>query len=357
MLPLAVCAALCLVAVLSHAADDDAACRQEGDLPIKSSAMLQVQHAKMAATLVAQAVSNKTADPDFHFGSLHDVVGQDGVLVISLERKQARFDYSSGKLKEAGILATEFPAADVERMSPEELNQGCAKGEANAPEANAQTCHGRAGGGCTYVNEQAVAESHRRALTAAMERKNDWTAILEDDVVPVRPEIWNAAFEKAWREVPEHVKLVRLGWCQFPDEENNKELTLSQETFRDVGDFQVLNWVGYMPGHNYNPGLCTTAYMVHRDIIPEMLKLFPCCCALDCCFLYDFLGKGWEEGSPRGQQILMHLDAQGSTDYARGLHLPWVHQSGIFVQDAKNTPSTQAWMNTIKSVTDRKSVV
>lgn len=290
---------------------------------------------------------NVTPDATFKFGSLHDVVGQDGVLVISLQRKRDRFLFSVDKLKQAHIWPTEFAAADLECLSESEVSQGCYKAESPG------TCEGRAGAGCTSGNEQAVSESHRRALEAAMTRKNDWTAILEDDVMPVRPKRWNAAFKKAWKTKPDHVKLVRLSWCHFPSDPSVQHLSLAHQTFQDTGDFQFLNWTGYQDaggGQSYNPGLCTSAYMVHRDIIPEMLKLFPCCCAVDCCLLYDLFGKGWEQGKPRGLEFMMHLDAWGSTDYSKGLHLPWVHQGGVMVQNARDTPSTQWWADTIESV-------
>lgn len=277
-------------------------------------------------------------DSDFQFGSIHDVVGRDGVLVISLLQKHDRFDRTAGKLKEAGIWPTEFPAADVECLTAEELNQGCSH-----PDVGAETCKDRTGDGCTSSSEQAVAESHRRALTAAMERQNDWTAILEDDVVPVRPERWDRAFHKAWRHLPEHIKMVRLSWCHFPGEVSWADLT--HESFRDAGDFHLANWTGYSwsaggGGTHYNPGLCTSAYMVHRDIIPEMLKLFPCCSAVDSCYLYDFFVSGWDGGTARGMEIMMHLDAWGSAEYADGFQQPEMQQGGVIVQDVREAPST-----------------
>lgn len=321
-----------------------------------ASSLLQVHKAKGTQALKMKSkdvdcsgqAREMVPDESFQWGSLHDVVGQDGVLVISLIRKNARFDYSAAKLRQAGVWPTEFAAADVECLSEEELSHGCLKGDAENSNVNEQACQGRAGGGCAYVNEQAVAESHRRALTAASEREKEWTAILEDDVVPVRPETWNEAFSKAWQQVPGHVKLVRLSWCQFPGD--NPGSTLGQDTYSDTGEFYIYNWTGYEPGRHYNPGLCTSAYMVHRDIIPQMLQLFPCCCAVDCCLLYDFMAKGWEQDAPQGLQFMMHLDAKGSTEYAKGFHLPWVTQMGVLVQDARDVPSTAWWENTIESV-------
>jgi len=55
--------------------------------------------------------------------------------------------------------------------------------------------------GCRSKTEQAITDSHRRALQAAMERNNsEWTAILEDDVVPLHPGYFDASFKEAWPE-------------------------------------------------------------------------------------------------------------------------------------------------------------
>lgn len=221
-------------------------------------------------------------------------------------------------------------------LSEGELDKGCFRG---GSQSGADACEGRTGTGCASVNEQAVAESHRRALVAAMEREREWTAILEDDVVPVRPESWSNEFEKTWKQVPEHIKMVRLSWCHFPAEV--AWATLAHDRFGEEGDFHLANWTGYTwdTGRHYNPGLCTTAYMVHRDIIPEMLELFPCCSAVDSCYLYDFFVKGWDTGTPRGVEVMMHLDAEGSTDYAQGFQMPDMAQGGVLVQDTREMPS------------------
>lgn len=346
-----------LIALVCAALECDSSSCSEEEFEIPSgSSMLQVQHMKTDTSTVARSEQRSTLqqqqrdhdiecnavpqrispDSDFHFGSLHDVVGQDGVLVISLLRKQNRFEHSLGKLKDADIWPTEFPAADAECVSEEELRQGCIhEGSGDGEDA----CQGRTGTGCTSTNEQAVAESHRRALAAAMEREREWTAILEDDVVPVRPEIWNAAFHEAWKQVPDHVKLVRLSWCHFPNEV--AWANLSHDSYGEVGDFLLSDWTGYSwdTGRHYNPGLCTSAYMVHRDIIPEMLQLFPCCSAVDSCYLYDFFVKGWDTGTPRGVEVMMHLDAQGSMDFAKGFQMTDMAQGGVLVQDTREIPS------------------
>jgi len=285
-------------------------------------------------------------DVDFQLGSLHEVVGRDGVLVISLLSKPERFEHSAILLKQAGIWPTEFPAVESDCLQKEELDRVCPLHEDFL--SISRTCHGKMGMGCRLTIEQAIAESHRRALAAAQQRASDWTAILEEDVVPVRPSRWNSAFEKAWKRVPDGVKIVRLSWCNFPDDHPGQ--TMGMDTFSDIGDFMLANWTGYYPEESgeriYDSGGCTGGYLVHRSIIPEIMKIFPCCCALDCCLQYDFFGRpvpaaGGGDEVPLGTQIMLSMDAWGSIDYAMN-YTDWgLYQSGVMVQDSRNLPSTR----------------
>jgi len=113
--------------------------------------------------------------------------------------------------------------------------------------------------------------SHRRALLVAKDRNSTWTAIFEDDAVPVDQTNFNTNFRKVWGQVPEGVGYVRLGWCPFTHDEQTTNFTYDH--FRLVSGLPV--------------GGCTTAYMVHRDIIPTLLGLFPCCSSLDACLNSD----------------------------------------------------------------------
>lgn len=268
----------------------------------------------------------------FHFGSLNDVVGHDGVLTISLLRDPARFAYSSAFLKEAKIWPTEFPAVDGKCLQQEELSRGCHfKG---APSAS--ICPRRTGLGCESIAEQAIAESHRRALLKAHKRKSEWTAILEDDAVPVRPKRWDRAFRKAWAKVPPGIQLLRLSWCSFPAD--YPWGTLTNVVKLDAGEFQLTNWTGYEPGRFYRPGGCSSGYMVHKDLIPRLLKLFPCCCAFDCCLQHDFLEQpGTNE--PLGVELMLSMDAWGSTEYAKDFAN--LVQNGVLVQDRRTISSTR----------------
>jgi hypothetical protein len=221
----------------------------------------------------------------------------------------------------------------------EELGKGCLSNQ--DPEVdNACLRKGRAGLGCSVLAERAIAESHRRALTAAAQRDAEWTMVLEDDAVPVRPARWDAAFRAAWPKVPQHVKIVRLSWCTFPGDFPSD--TPAADNWADAGEFHFVNWLGFEPNHRYNPGGCTSGYMVHRDIIPEILQLFPCCCALDCCLQHDFFEKPAPgDNIPRGLKLMLNMDAWGSTQYASDFTFFGLIQAGVFVQDARASPSVR----------------
>jgi len=328
-----------------------------------SAAELLVSHgsrgsAKRRHTPVCDAAPlARPIDENFQFGSLNDVVGRDGVLVISLLRVPFRFEHSSVLLKQAGIWPTEFPAADSLCLEKAEMDETCPlHGDWKRI---SQSCNGKSGMGCKHDVERAIAESHRRALVAAQERDSDWTAILEEDVVPVRPERWNEAFKNAWANVPKGIKMVRLSWCTFPGDHPGQ--VMGSDVFMDSGEFFLSNWTGYSPeepdgnprsdappDREYNSGGCTGGYIVHRSIIPELLNLFPCCCALDCCLQYDFFGKpvpipGGEDGEELelGLQVMLSMDAWGSTEYAMNFTYWGLFQSGVMVQDSRENPSTR----------------
>jgi hypothetical protein len=273
------------------------------------------------------------------FGSLHDVVGQDGVLMISMDRDASRFDTSAKRLAAAGIFPSKFRASDGLCDSQQQLQQGCYAHD--DPETMGKCAGGKwmgeksasdkSGYGCT-TTEQAITDSHRRALEAALERDSDWTAIFEEDVVPVRPLRWDRAFKAAWASVPEDIKIVRLSYCMFP----NAQLEFAESVLIDVGDFKLTRW-NWMPSNMYSPSGCTGGYVVHRDIIPEILGIFPCCCAIDCCLEWDFFNKNLtvDHTLSRGMQVLLSMDAHGSTDYANDFMPYPLHQNGVLVQDCR----------------------
>merc|ERR1740117_2854147 len=165
---------------------------------------------------VVDSPTNSSSEPVY--GSLHDVVGRDGVLMISVENQSSgRLSHALGKLAAAGIQPTMFSATEATGNRTGNLSEACM--HADEPEV-ASYCGeasgtGRKGDGCRTKIEQAITDSHRRALMKAQEREQNWTVIIEDDAVPVVPERFSETFKNAWKNVPDTIKFIRLGWCTF----------------------------------------------------------------------------------------------------------------------------------------------
>lgn len=267
--------------------------------------------------------------------SLHDVVGPDGVLMLSLGRDASRFQFSEEKLGIAGIRPSKMLATDGSCASEGVLSMGCV----SQNNENSEWCSKlqKTGSGCEKKAEQGIADSHRRALLAAQAREHDWTMVLEDDTVLVRPQRWDDAFKRAWKKVPPSTKIIRLSWC-LPGNASQ----IIQPTYMDAGDFKLIKWEGYATG--YRAGGCTAAYMVHRDIIPEMLNLFPCCCAVDCCFENDLYNRvvGTDRSETFGMTIMLSLDGWGSQEYiAEREKSQWGVQYGVMMQALSDLTSTR----------------
>jgi len=288
--------------------------------------------------------ASQSAQTEPQVSALHDVVGQDGVLMIHLERG-GRTMKASQRLSEVGVTATKFPAVDVDLASNESLRQGCllrhepgtsftCKGELDAP-------GGRPGEGCFFTIEQAIAESHRQALLKAQNRNATWTAIMEDDAVPIDQTSFNANFKKIWAQVPPQVGFVRLGWCIF-DPRYDHEL-ITNYTYKNL---RLVS--------GYRTGACLTGYMVRRDFIPTVLRLFPCCTALDTCFEFDLFKWpprcGQEGAAPCwGQKHMMGIDLVDSAAQTAG----WATfgQRGIVAQDNRKEGSGKhKWKQTHEGV-------
>lgn len=267
--------------------------------------------------------------------ALHDIVGPDGVLMITLDRKSDRFNRAAHVLKHIGVEPVKVSAVDVMKASAEELGRGCARENDAGVQA---MCQGpispRTGFGCVWPSEQAVAASHRKALEWAKKRDRDWTAIFEDDAVPAPVDNWNAIFQEAWKQLPSWVKFVRLGWCQIgvmdspapvigvPYSNTTSALLITKETWGTM---------------EYDPGGCTTAYMVHRDILDELIGLFPCCGPVDSCFKWDYF-KAYNPTTQRerGLDIMMSMDTRN-----KPLVDDSVEQHGMILQDRVALDSSQ----------------
>jgi hypothetical protein len=285
---------------------------------------------KLASTAVAHS------DPWKH--GLHGVVGKDGVLMINLLRQPDRFNHSSSLLSQIGIYPVLFPGTD---------GQDAQTSQASLDDA----CFAE---GCRFREVQALADSHRRALLVAQQRASDWTAILEDDVVPVtglhehsstEGDDWLAAFDAAWASLPPHAKLVRLGRCIVKNWETQAwpsqvGMELYSYAPYDSGNFRVTQWTGF--NGEYAAGGCTHAYVVHKSILPELLSVFPCRCPLDCCFEGFLYNNRQDKNTPN--DFLYNIDTQTSPDDAwresthNGGFLQNVMQFGVLRQDWKALP-------------------
>lgn len=220
--------------------------------------------------------------------SFHDVVGDGGAFLLTLEREPHRARYALDQLKQVGIFPENFTATDAWGTPKEVLDEGCNEG-------------------CSGV-EAAIAHSHKRALEAALLRKATWTAIFEDDAVPVLIDgmtgsKWDEEFRNIWSKVPKETKIVRLSWCMPSGE--------GQMVAPPIGDGEM------MLTKVHPPGLCTGAYMVHKDIISKLLKIFPCNCSLECCLNWKFFLSKAKDGKLMHEAILSNLDMVGAPSFIK----------------------------------------
>jgi hypothetical protein len=283
-------------------------------------AYLLVQYA--SASFLRPKTSHHTQDSS-ELSALHEVVGIDGVLVIHLERAH-RKDTIYPRLNEVGIYPTIVPAVDVALASNDTLRQGCLL---HGEPSTASECGGgstpflKAGDGCSSV-EQAIAESHRQALLKAQTRNSSWTAIFEDDAVPVSPANFNRDFKQIWAQIPPDTGLVRLAWC------------LGHHKDPKYDNFRLVSGMA--------TGGCATAYMVRRDFVPKMLGVFPCCSGLDACFWFDLYAwphrcQNIDQDKCWGQRYMLGIDTAESETLTHG----WASfpQQGIFAQDNRKAHS------------------
>jgi len=228
--------------------------------------------------------------------------------MITLGRDQARFNATVAGMREAGIYPTLFPASDYMCTPQHQLEAAC---------QSSCTLDRKAGKGCQFKSHQAVADSHRQALLAASRRKEEWTAIFEDDTEPVMPEKWDIAFANAWKHVPPTAKLIRLGACMAKfDESTPSNNGFKLATYADSGTFRLTQFTGY--NDDYRSGGCTHAYMVHRSFISELLSVFPCCAPLDVCLEWDLLNKVVDsrDKKTRGAEVMLNMDTHQSPEEA-----------------------------------------
>jgi hypothetical protein len=262
--------------------------------------------------------------------ALHEVVGPDGVLVIYLERA-GRKEYQ--RLNEVGIYPTLVAAVDYKTASLDELREG-----GLSPDDKSDKC----GQGVGHNGEpilQAISASHRKAILAAKDRDYMWTAILEDDAVPIDPVNFNADFREMWSKIPERTGIVRLNWCPLMSEDK-----FSKHTYYTSGSMHIVDYqINYAKGE-YHTGGCTTAYMVHRKVIPTLLAIFPCCYAFDACLDFDLyhLPKNCHRDNSTkcwGEENMVGLDSWDSASKTKGW-AAWT-QNGIMAQDNRVSKTTK----------------
>jgi len=295
------------------------------------------------------------------YGTLHEIVGIDGVLMVTLEpeagagkmvlRGKERGNATISALSEAGIIPTRFPATDAHAAAADDLKLGCYKkghadshkhcsGSLREPDVN-KNIH--MGDGCASSVEQAIADSHRRALVSAQFREHDWTAIIEDDVIPFSASSdWSDSFREAWLSIPPNAKFVRLGWCTFGEDVG----PITQHVSYDDGTFRIIDWMSLQNNWYYTGG-CTSGYIVHRSIIPDLLKIFPCCSPIDSCLEQEFFYSPpfcRQDMSCLGRDIMVSLDAAGSTSYAYGRTM-LKQQAGVLIQDNSRIKSYRPKFN------------
>eukprot|EP00928_Gymnodinium_smaydae_P053412 TRINITY_DN37402_c0_g1_i1.p1 TRINITY_DN37402_c0_g1~~TRINITY_DN37402_c0_g1_i1.p1 ORF type:complete len:637 (+),score=101.93 TRINITY_DN37402_c0_g1_i1:22-1932(+) len=283
------------------------------------------------------------------YGNVHSVVGEKGVWQIRMNG--TRHVYSESQLHAAGIVPSRFEATDAATADAKQLRESCPL--FSEPETQ-RTCFTQAKHmsepGCKSRAEQAITDSHRRAFIAAKERTDsDWTAIIEDDVVPLHPGFFDEAFQRAWAKVPPETKMVRLGWCSFESDLG----PIRRETFADAGEFRLVRRMSWSDGagqSHYYTGGCTTGYIVHRSLLDELLAMFPCCCPIDCCLerqLFYTRAQPWflnlYSGKLRGEQIMMNMDAWDSKEDA--FNYTSFAQGGVLVQDNRGLHSLRPLFN------------
>lgn len=282
-------------------------------------------------------------EPPKKLSHLHDIVGLDGVLMLSVgQAKLFRFNFASQQLAKVGIFPTLFHAMD-DKSPAKALNAACNLNTSGRCESDNLNLYGilegqiHPGVGCGNSIEQAIAGSHRRALQVALARNKSWTAIFEDDAVPVHGHLpWDGQFRLAWAKLPAAARFVRLNWCF---DRGRKRVGARPSV---DGTFQ---WV-----RTERAGGCTSAYMVHKSIIPQILNIFPCCAAVDTCLEAGFFGKRDPKappGTPRSNTLLFNLDVYGSDDYflanARADHA--VRGRGVVMQARGRLNSTRSFFH------------
>lgn len=284
---------------------------------------------------------NEPSEEDLQKGmerGLHLVVGHDGVLMISLPRDEQKADKCKAELSEVGIYPRTFEATDY--RDPK-IKQATLEAAWNMTEHTPDLDQGDTWTARAYRWMAAVADSHRRALAEAQARQETWTAILEDDVVPMLSEgmtrtRWIESLESAWDQLPPDTRIVRLAYCNNP----GSTVRMERDATANANDFMITNWTF---------GICTTGYVIHKDAIPELLSAFPCQAPLDLCWwaLMPKLGA---------VNIELNVDIPEMT-YNDTITNASIQQYGILRQDWQTFPAHYSNASYFASLADALSKV
>jgi len=299
---------LCAVYFLAMA--EDGICTGVTDCPSKGLAMLQVGQSPRSPTAMSKS-------------AFHDAVGEDGAVMMTL-RGRGGYEYGVDKFRSVGINMLSIEAVDGRTATPADVAAGCVTQDL-VPIGNCQ-----ADQGCRTMVEAALTESHRRALEYALHREgSNWTAIFEDDAIPVEfPGVdWDLEFRRAWEHLPPTARIIRLHWS-----DNFGAVRELPKPIENKGRFQWLQHAN--SSHRDGFGGCLTAYMVHKEFIPEMLKVFPCCMISDACYIWEIYVPHWK--------VLFNLVAVGSDGYEHGPSEGWSIDYGVMTPARKTLPSTHA---------------
>lgn len=209
-----------------------------------------------------RSMSGKTyshhLDNSRKWSALHEVVGPDGVLMLYVERA-GRKVYKA--LNEVGIYPTMVSAVDYKTATPAELREG-----GLTQDDHDERCDQGIGHNHKPV-VQAISASHLKAIRMAKERDYEWTAILEDDAVPINTPNFDRNFREVWSKVPNETGYVRLSWCPLIGED-----MLEKHTYYAYDNLRLIDYQLDKTDGSFATGGCTTAYMVRRNFIPRILR-------------------------------------------------------------------------------------
>jgi len=268
---------------------------------------------------------------------MHEAVGKvppgGHAIVISMATSPERAAFVHKSLTPLGVDLVDMQAISDKTATREELHSAC--GFEKYP-------------GALSDGTRAIAASHKKALQLAAERAENWTLIVEDDVapLPIPHNEWLAGFDDAWQRLKKRdPAVVRLGWCQFNG--GTPEVEYLANGFQIVHRIKAGSHDPEAP-QGINNGLCSTAYIVNKKHVHEMIKAFPGCHEpLDLFYAHELFNK-----KPFSNKV-WSITHQNSSKLFKG----WrdFEQHGLLAQkpsdvDLKKTAVLEATAKTKKAI-------